>query len=128
MMPANLLQNMTDKLITLRHTFERAQTLRAALAAELDNTRLHVRQAKALLQQEPAAEPQKPTLPSQPRLTKRQLQILRLTSEGRKNREIADALGINEKTVEFHKTKLTRRLGVTSTAALVRFAIAHGFC
>jgi DNA-binding NarL/FixJ family response regulator len=114
-------------LTTLRQTIERTLHLRGELTAEIHHARLHVRQAKALLQQEPVAEPQEPTLPSQPRLTKRQLQILRLTSEGRKNREIATALGLSEKTVEFHKANLAKRLGVTSTAGIVRFALQNGF-
>ena len=59
-------------------------------------------------------------------LTVRETEILRLVAEGMANKEIAVALGLSVKTVEFHKHQIYERLSVTSTAALVRHAIKIG--
>lgn len=59
-------------------------------------------------------------------LTGRQRQILKLIAKGWSVRDIADDLGINVRSVEFHRDSIRKRLGLTSTAALVRYALAHG--
>jgi DNA-binding NarL/FixJ family response regulator len=59
-------------------------------------------------------------------LTGRQRQILVLLSEGRTARHIAQQLNISIKTVEFHKTNITRKLGVHTTSDLIKFALAQG--
>lgn len=46
------------------------------------------------------------------RLTRRELEVLRLIVEGHHNRQIADALGITEKTVKTHCSRLFQRIGV----------------
>jgi DNA-binding NarL/FixJ family response regulator len=61
-----------------------------------------------------------------PPLTPRQTEVLRLIAEGRSAREIAAALGITTKAVQFHKAEIKRRLRVHSTAELTRYAIQHG--
>lgn len=59
-------------------------------------------------------------------LTGRQREILQLIVEGRLNKEIAHILGISIKTVDFHRGRMMARLGVHSTAELVRVAIEQG--
>lgn len=59
-------------------------------------------------------------------LTGREREILLLLTEGQSNRQIAQQLNISTKTVEYHKANLTRKLGVHTTADLVKFALAHG--
>jgi DNA-binding NarL/FixJ family response regulator len=59
-------------------------------------------------------------------LTPRQMEVLRLIAEGRSSREMAAALGVSVKAVQFHKAEIKRRLGVHSTAELTRYAIQHG--
>ncbi|HET8763232.1 MAG TPA: response regulator transcription factor [Gemmatimonadales bacterium] len=59
-------------------------------------------------------------------LTRRQRQILRLIAKGWSLKDIADELGINVRSVEFHRNRIRQTLGLTSTAALVRYALAHG--
>ena len=59
-------------------------------------------------------------------LTSRQREVLQLVAEGRTVKEIATALEISAKTVEFHKSALMERLGIHSTAELTRYAIEHG--
>jgi PAS domain S-box-containing protein len=58
-------------------------------------------------------------------LTARQIEILRLASEGTPNREIGLRLGLSEGTVKQHMTRIFRRLGVqnrTEAVARLRWA------
>lgn len=59
--------------------------------------------------------------------TARELEVLRMTSCGYSNKEIAAALSIALKTVEVHKSEGMRRLGLTSRRDLVQYAITHGW-
>ena len=51
-------------------------------------------------------------------LTPQELQIAVLVAEGRRNKEIAGALFLSIRTVEFHLTRVYRKLGVANRAAL----------
>lgn len=53
-------------------------------------------------------------------LTQRELEVLKLLSKGLTNKEIAEALGIKERTIEFHVSNILEKLHLTSrvTAAL----------
>ena len=53
-------------------------------------------------------------------LTPRELEVLQLVVQGKLNKQIADDLGINERTVKLHRTNFTRRLHVQSVAELTR--------
>jgi FixJ family two-component response regulator len=55
-------------------------------------------------------------------LTPRELEVLEHVVRGRMNKQIADDLGINERTVKLHRTNLTRTLQVQSVAELTRLA------
>lgn len=59
-------------------------------------------------------------------LTPRQREVLQLIAEGRSTKEIAAALDISIKTVEFHRTSLAEVLGLHSVADLTRYALQHG--
>jgi DNA-binding NarL/FixJ family response regulator len=59
-------------------------------------------------------------------LTDRQRQILQLIAEGKQNKEIADVLHVSVKTVEFHRGRLSAKIGARSVADLIRFAIQVG--
>jgi DNA-binding CsgD family transcriptional regulator len=54
------------------------------------------------------------------RLTPREAQIAGQVAEGKSNREVAEALYLTPKTVEFHLTRVYRKLGVRSRSELVR--------
>jgi DNA-binding NarL/FixJ family response regulator len=58
-------------------------------------------------------------------LTPRQREILQRVAEGKSAKEIAAALGLSARTVEFHKYTLMEALGVENSAELIRFAIKH---
>jgi DNA-binding NarL/FixJ family response regulator len=60
------------------------------------------------------------------RLTPRQREVLQLIAEGKATKEIASALNISAKTVEFHRNGLMNELGLRTTAQLTRYAITHG--
>lgn len=53
-------------------------------------------------------------------LSKRELDVLRQLTDGKQNREIAEALSISIKTVEFHRANIREKLGVSSLPELFR--------
>lgn len=59
-------------------------------------------------------------------LTARQCEVVRLVAAGMSAKQIASNLGITTKTVEFHRGSIARQLGLKSTAAIIRYALAHG--
>ncbi|MDC0668380.1 response regulator [Nannocystis radixulma] len=59
-------------------------------------------------------------------LTERQQEVLARVAAGMAGKEIATDLGIALKTVEFHKCRISRQLGLNSTAAMTRYAIERG--
>lgn len=64
--------------------------------------------------------------PNLDRLTPRQLHILRLIGEGKNGSEIADALGVSPRTIEYHRAGIRRALGIATEWGLVRYAIVAG--
>ena len=64
--------------------------------------------------------------PSSGILTKRERQVLELVAGGLANKNIASKLKISIRTVEAHRTNLTNKLGIKTTAGLVKFAISKG--
>jgi DNA-binding CsgD family transcriptional regulator len=59
-------------------------------------------------------------------LTARHAEIIKLLADDLGTNEIAARLGISPRTVEFHKDRIYRRIGVTGLAGLVRYAIRMG--
>ncbi|MBA1157645.1 response regulator [Microvirga mediterraneensis] len=58
-------------------------------------------------------------------LTARERGVVQLIAEGRSNKEVAQILGLNLKTVESHRASAMRKVNVNSTATLVRYAIRN---
>ena len=56
-------------------------------------------------------------------LSPRQREVLQLLAEGHTMKEIASILKITARTVAFHKYSMMEDLGITSSAALVQYAI-----
>ena len=56
------------------------------------------------------------------RLSTREVEVLKLLSSGRKNKEIAQELDINEKTVSTYKARLFKKLNVTNLVDLLHQA------
>jgi DNA-binding NarL/FixJ family response regulator len=70
------------------------------------------------------AAPEEPSLPSD--LTKRELEVLRLLSDGLSQKEIASSLVISSKTVAAHIQHILGKLGVHSRAQAVAQAYRRG--
>lgn len=61
-----------------------------------------------------------------PTLTKRELEVLKLTAEGGCTKEIAYDLGISVKMVEIHRMNIKKKLGLKSIAQLTTYAARTG--
>jgi two-component system, NarL family, nitrate/nitrite response regulator NarL len=59
-------------------------------------------------------------------LTNREQTILLELAQGKSNKEVALALDISVRTVETHRKNIKRKLGISSTAGLTRYALEHG--
>ena len=59
-------------------------------------------------------------------LTNREQTILLQLAQGKSNKEVALALDISVRTVETHRKNIKRKLGISSTAGLTRYAMEHG--
>lgn len=60
------------------------------------------------------------------KLTPRQREVLQLLAEGKSAKEIAQTLFISPRTVEFHKYRIMKELGASTTADLIQVSIRHG--
>jgi DNA-binding NarL/FixJ family response regulator len=58
-------------------------------------------------------------------LTARERSVIQLIAEGHTNRSMADILSISSKTVETHRASAMRKLDLSTTAALIRYAIRN---
>ena len=59
-------------------------------------------------------------------LTSREQTILLELAQGKSNKDVALALDISVRTVETHRKNIKRKLGISSTAGLTRYALEHG--
>ena len=59
-------------------------------------------------------------------LTSREQTILLELAQGHSNKEVANSLNISVRTVETHRNNIKRKLGISSTAGLTRYALEHG--
>ncbi|MCT4608578.1 MAG: response regulator transcription factor [Pelagimonas sp.] len=59
-------------------------------------------------------------------LTNREQTVLLQLAQGKSNKEVALTLDISVRTVETHRKNIKRKLGISSTAGLTRYALEHG--
>jgi DNA-binding NarL/FixJ family response regulator len=59
-------------------------------------------------------------------LTEREVSVLALIADGKRNREISEALAITERTVKFHVSGLFAKLGASNRTEAVRLAVQRG--
>ena len=62
---------------------------------------------------------------SETALTAKQRQMLQLIAEGKTMKEAASTMNISTRTAESHKYEVMRRLGVRTTAELIRYALRN---
>jgi DNA-binding NarL/FixJ family response regulator len=85
--------------------------LRAVRAAAQGESPLAPRAAQAILSARPARQ--------MPELSAREREVVDYVVEGLRNREIAERMGITEKTVKTHLTHVYQRLGVDTRAEMI---------
>ena len=68
----------------------------------------------------------KPVVLRDKSLTERQREVLQLVAEGMTVKQIASALDLSPKTVEFHKSQIMTQLDLHTTAELTKYALVHG--
>src|SRR3989440_2536160 len=100
---------------------KRALALFEALGMS-DSIRRVRRQLRTLTHQ--SRGPLSPPFPAH--LTRRELAVLRLVVEGRSNGQIAQVLGLSEKTVTNHLTHIFNKTTCDNRTAATAFAIRHG--
>jgi len=102
-----------------------ADLLSAIRAVHKGRTYVDSELASELIQH---ALPQRDRLTSEPAelLSKRELQVLKLVAEGFSSREIAQQIFISVKTVETYRGRFAEKLGLTSRADIVRYALEIG--
>ncbi len=66
------------------------------------------------------------TMDGRASLTNREQTILLQLAQGLSNKDVAQALDISVRTVETHRKNIKRKLGISSTAGLTRYALEHG--
>ncbi|TDQ67494.1 two-component system nitrate/nitrite response regulator NarL [Maritalea mobilis] len=75
--------------------------------------------AQALMADKPKSDIETP-------LTTREQAVLLLVAEGVSNREVAEKLDISVRTVETHRKNIKKKLGISTTAGLTKYAISNG--
>lgn len=96
-----------------------AQQLRADVSAG----RLDPEACRAVL--EAAGQPMRGRSTQPAGLSEREVEVLRLLSEGRSNRQIAESLVISPETVNHHVRHIYSKTGVSTRAAAALFAMEH---
>jgi len=82
--------------------------------------------AEGFSEEEILACREKKSVPSDS-LTPRERQVLKLVAEGNTSKDIAEMLSISTRTVEHHRANLLKKLGIKSTADLIKYAIRKGY-
>lgn len=59
------------------------------------------------------------------KLSNREFQIMRLTAQGKATKDIALELSISLQTVSTHRARILKKLGLQSTAELIRYAVQN---
>jgi two-component system response regulator NreC len=73
-----------------------------------------------------AAEAQERAAAEADPLSDREREVLRLLALGHTNQEIAQMLYISVRTAETHRSHIMQKLGLSTRAELVRYALSHG--
>lgn len=113
---------------------QESQRLRHDLTSNLERLRVTLENAKAVTAEwgwptdfaKPKPERAPAALGLLDALTPREVEILRLISEGKSTKNIAKLKGIAFKTAACHRSRILQKLGMHETASLVRLAIRAG--
>jgi DNA-binding NarL/FixJ family response regulator len=61
----------------------------------------------------------------EPSLTRREEEVLRLVAKGKSSKQIADVMGISERTVSTYRQMLMEKLGIRGVAELTQYALSR---
>jgi two-component system response regulator NreC len=102
---------------------EESEIIQAIHAAVRGDIYVHPAMTRALLRQPVLSEHRR----GEPveRLTRREIDVLRLLVRGNTNKQIADLLAVSVRTVENHRANLMGKLGLVSRVELVNYAEEH---
>jgi two-component system response regulator NreC len=64
--------------------------------------------------------------PTHSPLTSRELEVLQLLAEGKTKKHIASLLHVSVKTVGSHRRRIAKKLGISSDAELIKYAVREG--
>jgi len=59
-------------------------------------------------------------------LTEKEVEIVRYFANGMTLKEVSNAADMNPKTVSYHRSRIMEKIGVETTAELVKYAIREG--
>jgi two-component system response regulator NreC len=99
---------------------KRTEIIQAIRATSQGDIYVHPAMTRALLHR-PVTTENRRGLPAI-KLTRRELDVVRLLAKGNTNRQIAELLGLSRRTVENHRANLMGKLGLTSRVELVNYA------
>jgi len=117
--PMRLLEHGAAGVLTMGCTCE--ELLRAVRTVARGEVYLGAELAQSLLRagfagaREPVAE-----------LSPRELAVMKMLSEGRRLKEISDRLCISPKTVSTYRSRVCRKLGVSTDVELTHLSLEHG--
>lgn len=66
------------------------------------------------------------TMDDVPKMTSRELEVVKLCCEGLTSKEIAERLNVSVRTIDTHKSNIFKKVGISSTLELVKYAIKAG--
>jgi DNA-binding CsgD family transcriptional regulator len=99
-----------------------AELTAAGTALDLNGAAVYARQQIDVARRDPTPRARE-TRPGG--LSRRELEVLRLVSDGKTAGEIASQLFISTRTAEHHIQNIYTKIGVSSRAAATRWAVAH---
>jgi len=111
------------------HAFATAQELIEDLAAPITDTALRahfLQQATTLLPRQEPLSPRRAAKRTFGGLTEREREVAVLIAQGKANREIAEILVVNYRTIEKHIENILSKLGFTSRAQIAVWATEKG--
>jgi two-component system, NarL family, response regulator NreC len=132
-----LLLTMHEELAYLRTALAAGASgyvLKKSVDADLLSAIRAVQKGRTYVDSELASELIQHALPQRGRapdkatdvLSERELQVLKLVAEGFSSREIAQQIFVSVKTVETYRGRFAEKLGLTSRADIVRYALEMG--
>lgn len=74
-----------------------------------------------------AALKEQPLRAAEPVLTERELDFLKGLAEGKSYKEIAEEMALSVKSIEAYRARLVKKIGCSTRAELVRYAVRKGF-